>query len=68
MGTGSIFKARKILMMAYGEGKADAVYNMVHGKITPEVPASILQFHGDIVLILDKMAASKLDISDYKEI
>lgn len=68
MGTGSIFKARKILMMAYGQGKADAVYNMVHGKITPEVPASILQFHGDIVLILDKMAASKLDISDYKEI
>ena len=66
MGTGSIFKARKIMMLAYGEGKADAVYNTVHGKITPEIPASILQFHGDIVLILDKEAASKLDPSDYK--
>ncbi len=66
MGTGSIFKARKIMMLAYGEGKADAVYNTVHGKITPEIPASILQFHGDIVLILDQEAASKLEPSDYK--
>ncbi|MGL5327835.1 MAG: glucosamine-6-phosphate deaminase [Peptostreptococcaceae bacterium] len=66
MGTGSIFKARKIMMLAYGEGKADAIYNTVHGKITPEIPASILQFHGDIVLILDEAAASKLDPSDYK--
>ncbi|RDY25865.1 glucosamine-6-phosphate deaminase [Romboutsia weinsteinii] len=66
MGTGSIFKARKIMLLACGEGKAEAIYNTVHGKITPEVPASILQFHHDIVLILDEAAASKLDPKDYK--
>lgn len=66
MGTGSIFKSRKIMLLAYGEDKAEAIYNTIHGKITPEIPASILQFHGDIVIILDKKAASKLDASDYK--
>ncbi|MGL4796609.1 MAG: glucosamine-6-phosphate deaminase [Paraclostridium sp.] len=66
MGTGSIFKAKKIMLLASGEGKADAIYNTVHGKVTPEVPASILQFHSDIVLILDEAAASKLNKEDYK--
>lgn len=66
MGTGSIFKARKIMLLACGEGKAEAIYNTVHGKVTPEVPASILQFHNDIVLILDEAAASKLNPEDYK--
>lgn len=66
MGTGSIFKAKKIMLLASGEGKAEAIYNTVHGKVTPEVPASILQFHNDIVLILDEAAASKLNKEDYK--
>lgn len=66
MGTGSIFKAKKIMLLASGEGKADAIYNTVYGKVTPEVPASILQFHSDIVLILDEAAASKLNKEDYK--
>lgn len=66
MGTGSIFKARKIMLLACGEGKAEAIYNTVHGKVVPEVPASILQFHNDIVLILDEAAASRLNPDDYK--
>ncbi|MBP3929012.1 MAG: glucosamine-6-phosphate deaminase, partial [Peptostreptococcaceae bacterium] len=66
MGTGSIFKAKKIMLLASGEGKAEAIYNTVYGKVTPEVPASILQFHNDIVLILDEAAASKLNKEDYK--
>lgn len=66
MGTGSIFRAKKIMLLASGESKAEAIYNTVHGKVKPEVPASILQFHNDIVLILDKEAASKLDPKDYK--
>ena len=65
MGTGSIFKARKIVMLACGEDKADAIYNTVYGKITPKIPASILQLHDDVVLILDEAAASKLSPSDY---
>ncbi|MGL4912067.1 MAG: glucosamine-6-phosphate deaminase [Romboutsia sp.] len=66
MGTGSIFKARKIMLLACGEAKAEAIYNTVYGKVIPEVPASILQFHNDIVLILDEAAASKLNPEDYK--
>lgn len=66
MGTGSIFKARKIMLLACGEEKAEAIYNTVYGKVIPEVPASILQFHNDIVLILDEKAASKLNVEDYK--
>ena len=60
MGVGSIFKSKKIMLIATGENKAKAIYNTVYGKVVPEVPASILQFHNDIVLILDKDAAKLL--------
>ena len=66
MGVGSIFKSRKIMLIATGENKAEAIYNTVYGKVAPEVPASILQFHSDIVLILDKEAAKLLKEEDYK--
>ena len=66
MGVGSIFKSKKIMLIATGENKAEAIYNTVYGKVVPEVPASILQFHNDIVLILDKEAAKLLKEEDYK--
>ncbi len=66
MGVGAIFKSRKIMLIATGENKAEAIYNTVYGKVVPEVPASILQFHSDIVLILDKSAAKLLKKEDYK--
>jgi glucosamine-6-phosphate deaminase len=66
MGVGSIFKSKKIMLIATGENKAEAIYNTVYGKVVPEVPASILQFHSDIVLILDKDAAKLLKEEDYK--
>ena len=66
MGVGSIFKSKKIMLIATGENKAEAIYNTVYGKVVPEVPASILQFHSDIVLILDKKAAKLLKKEDYK--
>lgn len=68
MGIGSIFAAKKIMLLASGEGKAEAIYNTVHGDVTPQVPSSILQFHSDVVLILDEAAASKLNKEDYKMI
>lgn len=68
MGTGAIFKSRKIMLLASGVAKAEAIYNTVHGKVLPEVPASILQFHNDIVLILDEGAASLLSETDYKRV
>lgn len=60
MGIASILKAKKILLVASGASKADAVYAMVHGEITENCPASALQKHDDVVVILDKAAASKL--------
>jgi glucosamine-6-phosphate deaminase len=66
MGVGTILKAKKIMLLATGEGKAEAIYNVVYGQVTPEVPGSILQFHDDVVLILDKEAASRLHTNDYK--
>lgn len=60
MGIGTIMKADKILVVANGEDKADAVAAMVQGKINPEVPASILQFHNNVILVADEAALSKL--------
>lgn len=58
MGIGSIMKARRILLLANGENKAEAVQHLFSGKIDPRVPASILQLHPDVTLVLDKAAAS----------
>ncbi|WP_315077534.1 glucosamine-6-phosphate deaminase [uncultured Clostridium sp.] len=66
MGIGSIFESKKIMLLATGENKAKAIYDTIYGKVTPEVPASILQFHDDVIVILDKEAASLLNPKDYK--
>ncbi|NFG61092.1 glucosamine-6-phosphate deaminase [Clostridium sp. CMCC3677] len=65
MGIGSIFESKKIMLLATGGNKAKAIYDTVYGKVTPEVPASILQFHDDVVIILDKEAANLLNPVDY---
>ena len=60
MGVGTIMKARKILIVASGADKADAVWKAFAGPITPEVPASILQLHPDVTLVAHEAALSKL--------
>lgn len=60
MGIGSIMKSKSIILVAYGEDKADAIYKTVKGGVTEEVPASILQNHPDVTIIVDEAAASKL--------
>lgn len=60
MGIGSIMKAKKIIIIATGENKAQAVKQLVNEDVTPQCPASILQFHKDVTLMLDKGAASLL--------
>lgn len=60
MGIGTIMKARKILVVASGADKADAVWKAFSGPITPEVPASILQLHPDVTLVGDESALAKL--------
>ncbi len=59
MGIGTIMKAKKILVVANGEGKADIVKRAFFGPVTPEVPASILQFHPDVTVIVDAEAGAK---------
>lgn len=60
MGIGTIMKAKKVLLLATGEGKAEIVKKAFKGEVTPQVPASILQSHPDCTIILDKEAASQL--------
>lgn len=60
MGLGAIMKAKKILLMVSGEAKAEIMDKVVNGKITTQVPASFLQMHKDVVLIIDENAARKI--------
>lgn len=60
MGIGCIMAARRVLLVANGAGKAEAIYNTVCGPITPECPASILQLHGDVVIVADEAALSRV--------
>ncbi|WP_294157283.1 glucosamine-6-phosphate deaminase [uncultured Clostridium sp.] len=62
MGIKTIMHSRKIILLANGKSKADAINKALNGKITPDVPASILQLHLDVTVILDKEAASLLDV------
>ncbi|CAG7840576.1 glucosamine-6-phosphate deaminase [Clostridium novyi B str. ATCC 27606] len=61
MGIKTIMKSKKILLLASGTSKANAIFETIHGKINPQVPASILQLHNDVTLILDKDAASRIN-------
>lgn len=60
MGIGLIMKAKKILLIATGESKAEAVKGMIKGEVTPKLPASVLNEHKDAIIMLDKAAASLL--------
>lgn len=56
MGIGNIMSAKKILLLASGEAKAKAVYDSCFGPVTPNVPASVLQLHSDVIVIADEAA------------
>ncbi|MFZ2670915.1 MAG: glucosamine-6-phosphate deaminase [Enterococcus aquimarinus] len=60
MGIGSIMKSKKVILIAYGKAKAEAIANTINGEMTIDVPASVLQNHPDVTIILDDAAASKL--------
>lgn len=60
MGMADIINANRIMVLACDEKKASAVKKMVAGKITTEVPASFLQLHREVILLLDRGAASLL--------
>ncbi len=66
MGMGAIMGARKVLLCASGEEKADAICRSVCGPITPECPGSILQLHKDVVVVVDEAAFSKLAAAGFQ--
>lgn len=57
-GIRNIMNAKKIMMIVSGKNKAKAVYEMLYGPVTEEMPASILRLHNDCTLIVDDDAAS----------
>lgn len=62
MGIQTIMSAKKILMVANGKGKAEILKKAFQGPITPQVPASILQLHPQVILVADEEALSEMDI------
>ena len=62
MGIKTIMQAKKILIVASGEDKAEIVRDAFFGPITPKVPASVLQLHNDVTLVADEAALSKLPV------
>ena len=57
MGMGTIMKAKQIILLASGMKKAPAIAKTIKGKVSTEVPASLLQLHRDVTIIVDKDAA-----------
>ncbi len=60
MGIANIMNAKRILIVANGKNKAQAIYNMVKGQVDTACPASVLQNHPDVTVIVDKDASSLL--------
>ena len=60
MGISSISKARKIVLMAWGQSKAPVVQKAVEGHVSEQIPASLLQMHNDCTFVVDEVAASEL--------
>lgn len=65
MGLGTIMDAKTCLLLAFGEEKAEAVYQMVEGAVSASWPCTILQHHPKVIVILDEAAASRLKRRQY---
>ncbi|GAA1177792.1 glucosamine-6-phosphate deaminase [Streptomyces hebeiensis] len=64
-GIGTILEARHLVLLATGEGKAEAVAQAVEGPVAAFVPASALQLHPHATVVVDEAAASRLKLADY---
>jgi glucosamine-6-phosphate deaminase len=64
-GLGTILEARRLVLVAQGEAKAAAVAEAVEGPITAMVPASALQLHRRVTVLLDEAAAARLTLAEY---
>ncbi|MEJ3404320.1 glucosamine-6-phosphate deaminase [Rathayibacter sp. YIM 133350] len=64
-GLGTILRARHLVLLAFGEGKAEAIAGAVEGPVTASLPASAIQLHPHVTVVVDDAAASALEHADY---
>jgi glucosamine-6-phosphate deaminase len=64
-GLGTILEARELVLLAFGEGKAEAVAGAVEGPVSASLPASVIQLHPEVTVLLDEAAAGRLRYADY---
>ncbi|WBU59306.1 glucosamine-6-phosphate deaminase [Paracoccus albus] len=67
MGIGTIMRADEVVLLAYGDSKAEAAAAMIEGPLSAACPASALQMHRKATIVLDQAAASRLKLRDYYE-
>ncbi|MHC4717930.1 MAG: glucosamine-6-phosphate deaminase [Planctomycetota bacterium] len=65
MGVGTILEARKLVLVANGQSKADAIAEAIEGPVTSKITASAMQLHSNSVIFIDEAAAGKLEMADY---
>jgi glucosamine-6-phosphate deaminase len=64
-GLGTILEARELVLLAFGHAKAEAVAGAVEGPVSASLPASAIQLHPEVMVLLDEAAASRLRYADY---
>lgn len=64
-GLGTILEARHLVLLAFGEGKAEAVAGAIEGPVTASLPGSAIQLHPHVTVVVDEAAASRLQHADY---
>jgi glucosamine-6-phosphate deaminase len=67
MGVGTIMETRKVLLLANGEAKAQAIADAIEGPVTSMCPASALQLHRDAIVVIDRKSAGRLKMLEYYE-
>lgn len=64
-GLGTIMRARHLVLLAFGSGKASALARAVEGPVTASLPGSAIQLHQRVTVIVDEQAAADLEFADY---
>ena len=65
MGIGTIMRAQEVVLLAYGAAKAKAVAALIEGPLSAACPASILQMHRNVTVVIDEAAAAMLPLRAY---
>ncbi|HLT67530.1 MAG TPA: glucosamine-6-phosphate deaminase, partial [Microbacterium sp.] len=64
-GLGTILEAGHLVLLAFGEGKAEAVAGALEGPLSASLPGSAIQLHPHVTVVIDEAAASRLKFADY---